>query len=351
MAVSGIKPSEEPAWTGGLSGAELLLLSRFNGVGYTQNSLSLLNLFKVVGNLPDVGSFTLPSSQYRLPVYNAATGDPGSTTLAAILGPAFATVTGDVLIDALAVATIQANAVTTAKIIDKAVTNAKTADMAAHTIKQNATAGAAAPTDSTTIDGVILAGSAFGPFTDLAAAATSNLATPTTLGVRLTGTATISSFGTGANLLRFVKVQNAPVLTHNAASLILPTGANITCAAGDCFIALSDGSGNWTVVAFMRASGFPLAPALATSTTTGRIPRYSNTTGGQGQGTTLFDDGFSNLGVNVTAFGTGAQGVVGIANATAVPSTSPAGMGQLYVEAGALKYRGSGGTITVLGAA
>jgi hypothetical protein len=50
------------------------------------------------------------------------------------------------------------------------------------------------------------------------------------------------------------------------------------------------------------------------------------------------------------AFG-GGVGVLGIANASTVPSTNPAGGGVLYVESGALKYRGSGGTITTLGAA
>ena len=58
-----------------------------------------------------------------------------------------------------------------------------------------------------------------------------------------------------------------------------------------------------------------------------------------------------NVGVgNISAFGTSAVGVIGIANGTA-PTTSPAGMGQLYVEAGALKYRGSSGTITTLAVA
>jgi hypothetical protein len=54
-----------------------------------------------------------------------------------------------------------------------------------------------------------------------------------------------------------------------------------------------------------------------------------------------------NVGVGVSTFGTSAAKVLGLANATA-PSTSPAGMGQLYVEAGALKYRGSSGTITTI---
>lgn len=54
-----------------------------------------------------------------------------------------------------------------------------------------------------------------------------------------------------------------------------------------------------------------------------------------------------NLGIGTSTFGTSAVGVIGIANGTA-PTTSPAGMGQLYVEAGALKYRGSSGTVTTL---
>ncbi len=57
-----------------------------------------------------------------------------------------------------------------------------------------------------------------------------------------------------------------------------------------------------------------------------------------------------NLLLNTTATGTG-SGVIGILNATAVPSTNPASGGVIYVEAGALKYRGSAGTITTLGAA
>ncbi len=40
-----------------------------------------------------------------------------------------------------------------------------------------------------------------------------------------------------------------------------------------------------------------------------------------------------------------------VANDTSVPSTDPVGGGYIYVEAGALKYRGSSGTITTLGAA
>ena len=58
-----------------------------------------------------------------------------------------------------------------------------------------------------------------------------------------------------------------------------------------------------------------------------------------------------NVGVNTTSptavFGTG-MGTIGIANATVVPSTNPTGGGVLYVEGGALKYRGSSGTVSTI---
>lgn len=53
------------------------------------------------------------------------------------------------------------------------------------------------------------------------------------------------------------------------------------------------------------------------------------------------------VGVGTDAFGTSATNVLAMANGTA-PTTSPTGVGQLYVESGALKYRGPGGTITTL---
>lgn len=44
----------------------------------------------------------------------------------------------------------------------------------------------------------------------------------------------------------------------------------------------------------------------------------------------------------------GGQGVVFVTNASAVPTSNPVGGGILYVEAGALKYRGSSGTVTTI---
>jgi hypothetical protein len=57
-----------------------------------------------------------------------------------------------------------------------------------------------------------------------------------------------------------------------------------------------------------------------------------------------------NIGIRATRnkdFG-GGQGVIAIANATLAPSMDPNGGGILYVEDGALKYRGSEGTVTTI---
>jgi hypothetical protein len=55
-----------------------------------------------------------------------------------------------------------------------------------------------------------------------------------------------------------------------------------------------------------------------------------------------------NIGIRTTSqFGAG-QGVIAIANASAAPTVNPAGGGILYVEDGALKYRGSNGAVTVI---
>jgi len=56
------------------------------------------------------------------------------------------------------------------------------------------------------------------------------------------------------------------------------------------------------------------------------------------------------VGIGGSSFGSGAL-VCFIANATTVPTTNPTGGGVLYVEAGALKFRGSSGTVTTIAAA
>ena len=57
-----------------------------------------------------------------------------------------------------------------------------------------------------------------------------------------------------------------------------------------------------------------------------------------------------NFGIGQMTFGTNATNTIAIANGVA-PTTSPAGCGQLYVEGGALYYRGSSGTVTPIAVA
>lgn len=76
--------------------------------------------------------------------------------------------------------------------------------------------------------------------------------------------------------------------------------------------------------------------------------------GGDGSAATLTVDytGFNgNVGFNTNSqYGSGI-GVIALANANTDPTTNPSGGGVLYVSGGALKYRGSSGTVTTIAAA
>jgi hypothetical protein len=109
---------------------------------------------------------------------------------------------------------------------------------------------------------------------DLASAGTTDIGAQASNNVRITGTTTITSFGTIASgVTRQLRFAAALTLTHNATSLILPGGANITTAAGDTATAISLGSGNWIMADFMPASGWRgssvvLAEAIASGSAT-----------------------------------------------------------------------------------
>ncbi len=100
---------------------------------------------------------------------------------------------------------------------------------------------------------------------DIVAAGTTNIAGATGMFVHITGATTITAFGTAAaGVQRTLRFDEALTLTHNATSLILPTGANILTVANDTLTALSEGSGNWRVIDYQRADGTPLVGIGAT---------------------------------------------------------------------------------------
>lgn len=87
----------------------------------------------------------------------------------------------------------------------------------------------------------------------------------------ITGTTTITDidFATDkAGRKAWVKFAGALTLTHNATTLILPTGVNITTAAGDTACFVSEGSDAVRCVAYMRASGAALSSSSLTMAST-----------------------------------------------------------------------------------
>lgn len=95
---------------------------------------------------------------------------------------------------------------------------------------------------------------------DIASAGTTDLGAVEGLMHDITGTTTITSFGTvSAGIWKIIKFEGALTLTHNATSLILPGAANITTADGDIAVVISEGSGNWRCVSYIPAATAPIA--------------------------------------------------------------------------------------------
>jgi hypothetical protein len=117
-----------------------------------------------------------------------------------------------------------------------------------------------------------------------ATSGTTNLALANGNFVHITGTGSISinSFGTLPAGSRFVLCFDIPVtLVYNATSLIIPGAANVTTAAGDCIMLISEGSGNWRVISYFPGSGLPVGTVTAVtasaplSATPGNAPNLS----------------------------------------------------------------------------
>lgn len=91
---------------------------------------------------------------------------------------------------------------------------------------------------------------------DIASATTTDIGAVVGLFHDITGTTTITGLGTvSAGIWKVLQFDGALTLTHNATSLIIPGGANITTAAGDMCMVTSEGSGNWRVNWYQRANG------------------------------------------------------------------------------------------------
>jgi len=82
--------------------------------------------------------------------------------------------------------------------------------------------------------------------------------------IRITGTASITSFGTApAGTRRHVRMADAAEIFHDPDHILLPAGLeaseSIITALNDAFIAESLGAGVWSVLVYQRASGAPVS--------------------------------------------------------------------------------------------
>ena len=117
---------------------------------------------------------------------------------------------------------------------------------------------------------------------DIASATTTDIGAQNTAFLRVTGTTTITGFGTNYNGPRFLRFAGALTLTHGSA-LVLPGGANITTAAGDVAVAIPKATtgtaDGWVVLYQATTSPYALkgantditslsAPALGAATAT-----------------------------------------------------------------------------------
>lgn len=104
------------------------------------------------------------------------------------------------------------------------------------------------------------------------------------------------------------------LLTHHATTLILPTGANITTAAGDVAWFVSEGSDAVKCVMYQRATGVPLAGGGggiggSTGSTDNAVIRADGTGGATAQSSlvTIADDGTITMPAGITLKGGGVE--------------------------------------------
>lgn len=95
---------------------------------------------------------------------------------------------------------------------------------------------------------------------DISAASTTDIGAVEGSYNDITGSTTITGLGTvAAGIWKVLQFDSTPLLVHNTTAMGLPTSANITAAAGDHLLAVSLGSGNWTIPFYQRKNGLPLS--------------------------------------------------------------------------------------------
>jgi len=293
--------------------------------------------FSAVGTSGQV----LKSNGASAPTWTTVTGTGTVTSVAATV-PAFLSVTGSPITTAGTLALAYSG---TALPVANGGTNAITASIASFNNITGYTAAGATGTTSTNLvfsDSPSLTGTVAIPTKVLVGGPTSAVYAG---GLQVYGDATTAApnilqkgYGTtnaGPSLL-FVKTRGTTATATTAVQLNDSLGT-IGFFGADGTTNVSLGAITGFVDGAVSAGTVPTAISFTTGTTSGIARMLINSKG--------------NIGFNTLVFDASAVGVLGIGNATTVPAAGVAGMGQLYVEAGALKYRGSSGTVTTIAAA
>jgi len=194
------------------------------------------------------------------------------------------------------------------------------------------------------------AGSVLGVITSAGRFAIGSTTTTSTLSGAIPGIQANGIGGSDSAILasRFSADTSGPsIYLNKSRSATIGTQAALSSGdrVGNIYFAGSDGTNSLnTATVLGEVDG-----AVSTGITPGRLVFFTQSTAGSAT-ERLRIDSAGNILVGSIAAATSSAKTVHMANAT-VPTANPTGGGILYVESGALKYRGSSGTITTLGAA
>lgn len=156
------------------------------------------------------------------------------------------------------------------------------------------------------------------------------------LGQRISGNMSASPF---SDRLAFLSTSGNTILSCFPSSGFVISGANFHSSGTDFT--------NYELAQFLLDGGVSFRLNSRAFGTASTRPIFLQTD----SITRLIIENNGNIGINGSSYGSGSVGVIAIANATAIPTGNPVGGGVLFVEGGALKYRGSSGTVTTIAAA
>ena len=109
----------------------------------------------------------------------------------------------------------------------------------------------------------------FKDYVTVASASTCDIGAATSNNVAISGTTSITSFGTSAaGVTRRCRATGAFLITYNGTSLITRNGKNIVTKVDDCFTMVSLGSGNWLMTDYSTSDARILAGPINTQTGT-----------------------------------------------------------------------------------